>query len=180
MALINSIKKIDNEGRIVIPAEIRYLLNIKENDIVQFLLENNRLVIKILPNLEKSKKQLNIYLKHFCLCYKTSTLILDKYNRVIALFGNFNIPKKFQISKQLKDIINQNTTYFKETSDIISLFDYDLLIVNIVIPIVINNIRTATFISIDNHEKYDMQKFKLAAIMVSNICKEAIQNESFI
>ena len=61
--------KIDNLGRIVIPREYRKILNIKDYDLINITLNNNKLVLKkqnnsidyeeILYNVLKSKKDYN-------------------------------------------------------------------------------------------------------------------------
>lgn len=62
-------RKIDNLGRIVIPREYRKILNIKDYDLINITLNNNKLVLKkqnnsidyeeILYNVLKSKKDYN-------------------------------------------------------------------------------------------------------------------------
>ena len=62
-------RKIDNLGRIVIPREYRKILNIKDYDLINITLNNNKLILKkqnniidyeeILYNVLKSKKDYN-------------------------------------------------------------------------------------------------------------------------
>lgn len=62
-------RKIDNLGRIVIPREYRKILNIKDYDLINITLNNNKLVLKkqnnsidyeeIIYNVLKSKKDYN-------------------------------------------------------------------------------------------------------------------------
>ena len=62
-------RKIDNLGRIVIPREYRKILNIKDYDLINITLYNNKLVLKkqntsidyeeIIYNVLKSKKDYN-------------------------------------------------------------------------------------------------------------------------
>ena len=62
-------RKIDNLGRIVIPREYRKILNIKDYDLINITLNNNKIVLKkqnniidyeeILYNVLKSKKDYN-------------------------------------------------------------------------------------------------------------------------
>lgn len=39
-------RKIDDLGRLVIPAELRRVLNIKENDMMEFYVEDDKVVVK--------------------------------------------------------------------------------------------------------------------------------------
>ena len=69
MENIGFTRKIDNLGRIVIPREYRKILNIKDYDLINITLNNNKLVLKkqnntidyeeILYNVLKSKKDYN-------------------------------------------------------------------------------------------------------------------------
>lgn len=69
MENIGFTRKIDNLGRIVIPREYRKILNIKDYDLINITLNNNKLVLKkqntsidyeeIIYNVLKSKKDYN-------------------------------------------------------------------------------------------------------------------------
>ncbi|MCD6513791.1 MAG: AbrB/MazE/SpoVT family DNA-binding domain-containing protein [Candidatus Odinarchaeota archaeon] len=46
--------KVDKMGRTVIPSKIRKLLNLKEGDLIEWIIENNKIVIKKYLHIDKT------------------------------------------------------------------------------------------------------------------------------
>ncbi|MGQ4834179.1 MAG: AbrB/MazE/SpoVT family DNA-binding domain-containing protein [Candidatus Asgardarchaeia archaeon] len=46
--------KVDKMGRTVIPSKIRKLLNLKEGDVIEWIIENNRIIIKKYMHIDKT------------------------------------------------------------------------------------------------------------------------------
>lgn len=71
-------RHIDELGRIVIPKEIRTNLSIEVNDLLEFYIENNKLVLEKTARLKKINDVMDKYLNVFFQEVKKSIIICDK------------------------------------------------------------------------------------------------------
>lgn len=89
------VRKIDDLGRIVIPKEIRKTLNVKSNDDIEIIADDNKIILKKYYILNSLDKILSHYLS-----------IMDKY-----LFCDYIITDKEKIiavSKKLRETIDDS------------------------------------------------------------------------
>lgn len=92
-------RKIDELGRIVIPKEIRNNLNIKINDEMEIIVENNNIILKKHTKLDNIEDLIEIMIKNVLVITNKNIFITDK----TKLFST-----KEKISEELLDVINSN------------------------------------------------------------------------
>lgn len=103
-------RKIDVLGRIVIPKEIRNTLNIKENDELEIVIQDKKIILEKTSKLENIKEFVINLVKDVKKIMNTDLIITDKEKNIIS-----DTP----INTQLVDIINSN----QDQNDIILLID---------------------------------------------------------
>lgn len=83
------IRKVDGLGRIVIPKEIRRCLNIKEDDYLELLSNNDSLIIKKYSKMNKYANICQILIDIINKKLNANIVVTDKYS-VVAYSGNEN------------------------------------------------------------------------------------------
>ena len=133
-------RKIDGLGRIVLPKELRYSLNIEPGDDFEIFVDNETIVLrrysKIINNEEYITKIINIF---------NSSL---KFN-VELIVNNVFLIKNENISKDLSNIIHERRIVYN-----INHFNKN----NIVFPIVNNSDLIATLICVGNADTNEMER----------------------
>lgn len=113
---MNFVKRIDDLGRVVIPKEIRRILDIQNDENLEIKVCNNEIVIKKY-NLLREKEQSIIKLCKVINNLTSNNIILTDREKVIYS-SNDNLIFK-ELSKDFKDIIINNNSFSKE----INIFD---------------------------------------------------------
>lgn len=112
------IRKIDSLGRIVIPKEIRRCLNIKEDDYLELLNNNDSLIIKKYSRMNKYANICQILIDIINTKLNATIVVTDKYN-VVAISGNekenlLNKPVTDNVLKAINRRENIVEKYLKE------------------------------------------------------------------
>ena len=123
----NTIRKIDELGRIVIPKEIRKSLKIRNDDFVEIFIENDAICLKKyskIKNLKSFAQQLTDLVYSFT---NKDILITDKYN-IIAYSGEDK--KKYinkEISNEILESINRRESIMQNHIKDLKIIDDDLI-----------------------------------------------------
>ena len=117
------IRRIDNLGRIVIPKEIRDTIRIKDNESMEILIEDNKIVLKkysLMSKIEDIASNFTDAINHFI---KHNIIITDR-DKIIATTSK--IRKKLLnecISKQLENSINRHEQLFENHKKNLNITD---------------------------------------------------------
>lgn len=133
---IGSIKKVDDAGRVVIPADIRKAVCMKNGDMVHITISDGRIVVKEYEK-TKMKKMLVLLLKCFSLVYHDSLIVTNDNHDTLASFGSSAI-HKLKFTEELISILQENMFYIRLEGDNPLYADSNKkLIVEVVYPIYI-------------------------------------------
>lgn len=102
-------KHIDELGRIVIPKEIRMNLNIEVNDLLEFYIEDNKLILEKSSRIKKINDVMNQYIDVFFQNSRKSIIVCDK-DKIIGISKDLkrNLLEQV-ISEENKKILFSNS-----------------------------------------------------------------------
>lgn len=176
MESMNTIKKVDELGRIVLPKEIRRRLKIRNDDFLEIFIDNDLICLKKYSKI-KSMKNFAQKLTDMLYSYtKKDILIADKCN-IIAYTGEEK--KKYidkEISDKLLESINRRESIMQNHIKELELIDKEIINCSYVMDTIISNseyIGTIVMYSKDDMlSVHDMNVIKILSSFLSKYLED--------
>ena len=127
------IRRLDEFGRVVIPKEIRYQLNLAPEDAVEINVQGRCVVVKKCHLIETLESLCKTYLEAFWKSCRTVCLICST-EYVIANKG-LDFSKEIPLTEEIQKHIENQETYLYDEHKHISLFGDEKYLVDAIYPI---------------------------------------------
>ena len=150
MNTIGMVRKIDDLGRIVLPKELRKILNINSGDDVQILVENEKIILEKYSRLEKYEESLikivNCFtnINNYKIYITINDRIINSEEIVTKIISNIILTRKEYIND--KDELNIISNNIKDKGRIV------------ILPIVIESDLLGSIIAIGNDNIQNIEK----------------------
>ena len=163
------VRKIDNLGRIVIPKEIRNLLNIKNGENLEIIVNNDEITLKKFYKLKKDINNIVSYLKIFDNLIDSNFIITDRDKILASSSKEIAIDSTLckeiqQILDERKQVVENSLTRLKVSNNVIIESYY------IISPIIINTDLMGSIICYKNSSIKDVDI--LSTVLLNNLIKE--------
>lgn len=157
------VRKIDNLGRIVLPKELRYNLNIDTGTDFEIIVENNNIILKRYSKIINSEKSILDILNIF-----NTNLSFN----IILIVNNKVFGTEEYISKSMQEIINERKIY-RDMNNLKVSDNLNIVCNNIIYPIVLNSDLLATIVAYGKESKDYMES--ICNIIRHLICKKIVE-----
>lgn len=163
------VRKIDNLGRIVIPKEIRNLLNIKNGENLEIIVNNDEITLKKFYKLKKDINNIVNYLKIFDNLIDSNFIITDRDKILASSSKEMAIDSTLckeiqQILDERKQVVENSLTRLEVSNNVIIESYY------IISPIIINTDLMGSIICYKNSSIKDVDV--LSTVLLNNLIKE--------
>ena len=163
------VRKIDNLGRIVIPKEIRNLLNIKNGENLEIIVNNDEITLKKFYKLKKDINNIVNYLKIFDNLIDSNFIITDRDKIIASSSKEITIDSTLckeiqQILDERKQVVENSLTRLEVSNNVIIENYY------IISPIIINTDLMGSIICYKNSSIKDVDV--LSTVLLNNLTKE--------
>lgn len=149
------IRKIDNLGRIVLPKEIRNILNIKSNDDIEIVTDENTIILRKFDMIKSKKSKLI----HLC-----ENFNITKNFKIRIIVSNKYIDTNEDISNELLNKLNERKLMYINNNDYKNTIMY---------PIIKNGVLLSTLILYSNiDENNTLDICKIIANIIINILED--------
>lgn len=166
--MIGIIRRIDELGRIVLPKEIRKLLNLSTGDALEIYLENGVVKMQKYLPLSKNLSEIENIANGVLNAINKSVVITDS-ERVLVANGSLSYLKGEKLSKSALEIINKKSSFSLSKKDGASPIkitenEKEDCFLQIIMPILSGNSNAVGLISVcglSENENFDVTDVKL-------------------
>lgn len=141
------VKRLDEAGRVLIPAGIRKALCLQEGDFLQFSIHNDSIILKGYQETKYKDLLLNC-IKSYDKVYKHTLLITNQHDKRLSSYGNALVHKAV-FTEELQQLLKKGNIYLRESVDdhLIKYSEENVAIcVDAVLPIHVNNKKVGSLI----------------------------------
>lgn len=132
------VRKIDELGRIVIPKEIRNSLNIKDQESIEIVVENDSVILKKHYKMNRTIDNINKYIKIFEHLSDAEFLVTDR-EKVIGCSSKINAILNLKVTNELNTLVDSRKQIISKTKEKVSIVEGIIFEKNYILtPIIVN------------------------------------------